>query len=106
MLTADTAGLACGFMARERKKDTDFEALQSELKRIPNLDIATVRDLLDVGITRIDELSGRAPEAILDTIKAKKPGTPQDRLQSIRLAVYFAETPEPDRTLLHPWKWA
>lgn len=89
-----------------RRRKVDREALDSPLKRIPGLDMATVRDLLDIGIRQIDELNGRSPEALLEEILNLREQTPGDRLYSLRLAVYFAETEDPDPALLHPWKWS
>ena len=90
--------------ARPRKK-VDYEALHAPLNRIPGIDLKTVRDLLDLGIREIDELRGRAPESLFEEIQDLREHTPLDRLWSLRLAVYFAETPDPDASLLQPWKW-
>ncbi|MEX0325551.1 MAG: helix-hairpin-helix domain-containing protein [Puniceicoccaceae bacterium] len=89
-----------------KKKKVDIEALQSPLKRIPGMDISSVRDLLDIGITEIDELRGRSPEALLEEIFNLREQTPRDRLSYLRLAVYFAETDNPDPQLLEAWKWS
>ncbi|MEX0332564.1 MAG: helix-hairpin-helix domain-containing protein [Puniceicoccaceae bacterium] len=89
----------------KRKKKVDMEALQSPLKRIPGMDIGTVRDLIDIGILDIDELRGRSPEALLEDIFNLREQTPKDRLSYLRLAVYYAETDEPDPQLLEAWKW-
>ncbi|MEX0332031.1 MAG: helix-hairpin-helix domain-containing protein [Puniceicoccaceae bacterium] len=89
-----------------KKKKVDIEALQSPLKRIPGMDISSVRDLLDIGITEIDELRGRSPEALLEEIFNLREQTPRDRLSYLRLAVYYAETDNPDPQLLEAWKWA
>lgn len=88
-----------------RKKKVDYEALQSELKRIPNMDIETVRDLLDSDFKHVEDLRGRSPEAIFDDIKRRKPGVPAERLYALRMAVYYAETENPDPQLLQPWRW-
>jgi hypothetical protein len=92
---------------REKKKrKVDVAALQSEFKRImPSMDIAAARDLLDCGFVHLDELRGRSPEAIFDKVRKTHPETPADRLCSYRMAVYFAETPEPDPKLLQPHMW-
>lgn len=90
---------------RQRRK-VDFQALNSPLKRIPGMDLASVRDLLDIGIREIEELYGRSPEALFDELLNLREQTPPDRLHYFRLAVYFAETAEPDPQLLQPWKWA
>ncbi len=91
--------------SERRKKKVDYEALHSPLKRIPGLDLPTVRDLLDIGIREIDELRGRAPESLFEAICKMREQTPGDRLWMLRLAVYYAETDEPDASLLQAWKW-
>lgn len=91
---------------QKRKKKVDYEAVQSPLRRIPGINIETVRDLIDIGIRHVDDLRGRSPEAMYDDIQNLREATPPDRLFHLRLAVYFAETPEPDPTLLQAWKWA
>ncbi len=90
---------------RKRRK-VDMEALQSPLKRIPGMDIASVRDLIDIGMEQIEDLNGRSPEVLFEEIVALRGDVPRDRLHAIRMAVYFAETDEPDARLLQPWKWA
>jgi len=90
---------------RRPRKKVDFEALHSPLNRIPGIDLKTVRDLIDIGLTQIDELRGRAPEALFDDIQNLRENTPADRLWTLRMAVYYAETPEPDAALLEPWRW-
>ena len=69
------------------------------------MSILTVRDLLDIGIQDIDELRGRSPEALLEEIFDLREQTPRDRLSYLRLAVYYAETEDPDPQLLQAWKW-
>lgn len=92
-------------LPRNRKKKVDYAALQSPLSRIPGMDLATVRDLLDIGIAAIDELCGRSPEVLLEEIQRLRPQTPRERIGRLRLAVYYAETPEPDPALLQPHRW-
>ena len=82
-----------------------MEALQSPLKRIPGMDLASVRDLIDIGIGDIEELRGRSPEALFEEILNVREQTPPDRLHYLRLAVYYAETDDPDPRLLQAWKW-
>ena len=91
--------------AKKRKK-VDLAALQSPLKRIPGMDIASVRDLLDIGIREVEDLRGRSPEALFEDILNLREQTPADRLYSLRMAVYYAETDDPDPRLLQPWKWS
>lgn len=77
----------------------------SPLNRIPGLDLATVRDLIDLGFSEVDHLRGRAPDALYAETCSRKPKTPRDRLFAFRLAVYVAETSDPDRAKLHPSAW-
>lgn len=89
-----------------KKKKVDLVALQSPLKRIPGMDIASVRDLIDIGVQDVDELRGRAPEALFEEVLNLREQTPAERLHYIRMAVYYAETEDPDPRLLQAWKWA
>ena len=89
-----------------KKKKVDMEALQSPLKRIPGMDVSSVRDLIDIGIRDTDELRGRSPEALFEDILNLREQTPPDRLHYLRLAVYYAESDNPDPTLLQAWKWS
>lgn len=95
-----------GDPGKRKKKKVDMEALQSPLKRIPGMDIASVRDLLDIGIHDPEELRGRSPEALFEDILNLREQTPRDRLACLRMAVYYAETDDPDPRLMEPWKWA
>lgn len=92
-------------MPRKRKKKVDYAALISPFARIPGMDLGAARDLLDVGLKEVDELRGRAPEVLFAEVLKLRPETPQNHLWAIRLAVYYAETPEPDSNLLSPWAW-
>ena len=92
--------------SNRKKKKVDLEALQSPLKRIPGMDLPSVRDLLDIGIQEIDELRGRSPESLFEESLNVREQTPPERLHFLRMAIYYAETPEPDPRLLQPWRWA
>jgi hypothetical protein len=94
------------FSPNRKRRKVDMEALSSPLKRIPGMDLSSVRDLIDIGIREIEELYGRSPEALFEEILNLREQTPPDRLHYIRMAVYFAETEEPDPQLLQAWKWA
>jgi hypothetical protein len=89
----------------EKKKKADYAALQSPFMRIPRMPVDVARDLLDLGMREIYELQGRAPEALFMELRRRRPNAPADRLVWFRLAVYFAETPEPEREKLHPSAW-
>ena len=87
------------------RKKVDQQALNSAFCRIPGIDAATARDLLDLGYDTIDSLRGRAPESLFESMRARKPLTPPLRLAALRLLVYIAETPEPDASKLNLWSW-
>ncbi len=88
-----------------KKKKVDYAALESPLMRIPKIDLATVRDLMDLGFTYPDELSGRSPEVLFQETLRQRPDTPEVRLFYFRMAVYFSETPEPEGEKMSPWAW-
>jgi len=92
-------------MSEEKKKKKDWEAIASPLNRIPGIDLATVRDLLDLGYHQIDELRGRSPEALFDQILSRREQTPGDRLPMLRMIIYYCEVENPDPARLHPWAW-
>jgi hypothetical protein len=92
-------------MAEPKKKKADLAALQSPFMRIPRLPVEVARDLLDLGLREVFELQGRAPESLFQELRKLKPATPPDHLAFLRLAVYFAENPEPERDKLHPGAW-
>lgn len=89
-----------------KKKKADLEALSSPFMRIPRLPVEAARDLMDLGFHQTYEISGRSPESLYAEICKKRPGTPAERLSAFRLAVYFAETPFPDKNKLHLSAWA
>ncbi|MFP4352608.1 MAG: hypothetical protein ACLFRP_06980 [Puniceicoccaceae bacterium] len=89
-----------------RKKKVDYEALHAPLMQIPRMKVEVVRALLDLGIRETYELTGRAPEVLFEEARARSPGLPPSLLAYFRMAVYFAETPDPDPALLHPQAWA
>ena len=90
---------------KKKKKKTDYEALNSSFMHIPQINIETARDLLDLGFREIYELSGRSPEILFENLKKMKSNTPKDRLYYIRMSVYYAETKDPDPAKLSPHAW-
>jgi hypothetical protein len=93
-------------VTNKKKRKVDVAALQSEFKRsVPSLDLTVARDLLDCGFVHTDELRGRSPEVLFEQIKKRRPETPADHLWSLRMMVYFSETPQPNRNLMHPHMW-
>ncbi len=89
----------------KKEKKIDYAALDSPFMRIPKMDVATARDLLDLGFTYPHELAGRSPEALYSDLLRLKPKTPDTRLLYFRMAVYYAETPEPESAKMNPWAW-
>ena len=93
-------------MHPKKKKKVDYEALNSAFMRIPGMDVITARALIDLGFRETYELSGRSPEALYDGYKKQKGEAPSQILWALRMAVYVAETPEPDPRRLKPALWA
>lgn len=89
----------------QKKKKVDYEALNAPLMRIPKMDIAVVRALLDMGIKQTYELQGRAPEILYEEAKKKNHSLNKDSVRFFRLAVYYAENATHDNQLLHPDAW-
>lgn len=89
----------------KRKKKVDYEAINSPFNRIPGIDTMAARALLDLGFSEVHELRGRAPEVLFEKLKGEKPDTPDETLAFIKLAVYYAETDEPDPQKLYPFAW-
>lgn len=74
--------------------------------RTPGMDVMAARALIDLGFKETYELVGRAPEALFDAYKKKNVDAPAQILWGLRMAVYVAETPEPDPRKLKPALWA
>lgn len=89
----------------KKKKKVDYEALNSALMRIPRMDVAVARNFIDIGIREIYELQGRAPEVLFEEAKQKSDDLPDDRIRYFRMAVYYAETTDPDPKMMHPDAW-
>lgn len=89
---------------RKRKK-ADTEALLSPFMKIPSLNPKVARAFLDLGLRDIYDLRGRCPEALYTDWQSAHPDSPDELRPYFRLAVYFADEPDPDPDLLQPWKW-
>jgi hypothetical protein len=92
-------------MFKKKKKKVDYEALNSALMRIPRMDVAAVRSLIDVGIREIYDLKGRAPDILLEEARRKNTEIPDDQIRYFRMAVYYAESESPEVSKLHPDEW-
>lgn len=88
-----------------KKKKVDYEALNSALMRIPRMQVAAVRNLIDIGIDEVYQLQGRAPEVLFEEAKRRQADIPDDRIAYFRMAVYYAEHPDPQPAKLHPDAW-
>lgn len=89
----------------KKKKKVDYEALNSALMRIPRMDVAAVRGLIDIGISEIYELQGRAPEVLLEEAKRKNPDIAESTIRYFRMAVYYSESSDLEAAKLHPDAW-
>jgi hypothetical protein len=94
-------------MAERKRKKIDHEALQSTFMQLPSMKVEIARGLLDSGIKNSYELIGRAPEVIIDGILTAQPQLKAlpDLKARIQLAIYYAETsePEPQKLKLSYW---
>lgn len=76
--------------------------------RIPGVGKSIAQDLIDIGITSVEDLKGKNPEHLYQKSNYKI-GQVQDRclLYVFRTAVYFAETEKEERNpeLLKWWNW-
>jgi Pathogenicity locus len=86
---------------------TESESIK-DLKAIPGVGKSIARDLWNIGIREISDLSGQDAEYLYD-LSNKFAGAHQDRclLYVFRCAVYFAETPKSEQEVdkLKWWNW-
>jgi len=74
--------------------------------RISRFPVDVARELLDAGYYRVDQLAGRSPESLLAEIAARSKARPAPHyLPAIRMAVYFAESDQPDPKKLFLDQW-
>ena len=90
---------------QNQKKRVDYEALNSPLMRIPRMNVETARNLMDIGVKDIFQLQGRAPEALFEDALSRTITIPPDRIRYFKMAVYYAEHSDPDKSKLHPDAW-
>jgi hypothetical protein len=96
------------FDKQPKKKKVDYEALQSSFMQVPMMKADIARGLMDIGVGQHYELTGRAPEALVDAMLVKHPdlkGIP-DLRERVHLAVYFMENPEPEPHKLKLSYWS
>ena len=90
-----------------KKKKVDYEALQSSLMRIPKMDIAVTRALIDLGIKEIYELKGRDPNILYEEACKKNSELNDYSIRYFRLAVYYSENiNQLNKNKVHPDDWA
>jgi predicted RecB family nuclease len=79
-----------------------------QLTVIPGVGKSIANDLLNIGVTKVEDLAGKDPQRLYE-MSNEFAGTAQDRclLYVFRCAVYFAETPEAHRDpeKLKWWNW-
>ena len=92
-------------LTHKKKQKIDYAALNTALMRIPRMDVAVARNLIDIGIFEIYQLQGRAPEVLFEEARRKYPDIPDDRIRYFRMAVYYAESSDPDHSKMHPDVW-
>ena len=93
--------------ARERAAERRRAAVCSPFMRVPRFPVDVARELLDAGYARLDQLAGRSPETLLEEINTRnKSPLPAHFLPALRMAVYFAETdqPDPKKPFLDQWQ--
>jgi hypothetical protein len=82
------------------------KSLNSGLQKIPGVGPSIEKDLLDLGICRIDDLKGESPDDLYARLCSIK-NARVDRcvLYVFRCAVYYAEKKVHDPMLLKWWNW-
>ena len=79
---------------------------KSELRKIPFIGPNIEQDLLNIGISRIADLKGKDPEELY-RMDCEFKGRQEDlcQLYVFRMAVYYADTENPDPEKLKWWYW-
>jgi replicative superfamily II helicase len=77
-----------------------------ELRQIPGVGISIANDLINIGITKIEDLKNKNPEELYNQSN-KFAGAIQDRclLYVFRCAVYYASEAKHDKEKLKWWNW-
>lgn len=77
-----------------------------DLRRIPGVGESIARDLIDLGVRRVEDLRGGDPERLFREL-CRLRGERIDRcvLYVFRCAVYFASSERHDPELLKWWNW-
>jgi len=87
-------------------KTTKPSSRSSDLLRIPGVGPSISRDLEDLGVRRVEDLSAADPEGLYEEL-CRVRGASVDRcvLYVFRCAVYYASHREHDAELLKWWNW-
>jgi len=84
----------------------DRKGSQKRLQVIPGVGPSIAGDLVELGISRVEDLKGRSPEVLYEAHCLQK-GCRVDRcwLYVARCAVYFASKNKHDPEKLKWWNW-
>jgi hypothetical protein len=88
------------------KDFTEKEIALTELQIIPGVGKSIANDLYNIGVRKVSDLRRKNPEKLYQ-LSNQHAGVTQDRclLYVFRCAVYFAETPKPEKEKLNWWWW-
>jgi predicted RecB family nuclease len=88
------------------KEFSEKELALRELQLIPGVGQSIAGDLYHIGIRKVSDLRRKNPEKLYQ-LSNQQAGVVQDRclLYVFRCAVYFAETPKPEKEKLNWWWW-
>ncbi|MBS1949011.1 MAG: pathogenicity locus [Bacteroidetes bacterium] len=91
---------------KSTKNFSEKETSLYELQVIPGVGKSIANDLYNIGIHKVSDLRRKNPEKLYQ-LSNQFVGNVQDRclLYVFRCAVYFAETPKPDKEKLNWWWW-
>jgi len=80
--------------------------MKTDLIKIPYIGKNTKEDLINIGITCIEDLKGKNPETLYDQ-DCKFKGYKEDKCQLyvFKMAVYYAENETHDEEKLKWWYW-
>ncbi len=76
----------------QKKRKVDYAALKSPFMRIPRMDVAGARALLNLGFKEIYELRGRDPASLVADLAKIRIEVPPDAAKYMKLATDFAES--------------
>mgnify|MGYP001030183924 CR=1 FL=1 len=80
--------------------------MKTDLLTIPYVGKNTKEDLINIGITCVEDLVGKDPEILyMDDCIFKKYQEDRCQLYVFRMAVYYAEHEFPDAEKLKWWYW-